>query len=43
MPTIVGILTFISLMNTTSGSLKQVKYIFFHHFSFYDELKFHAH
>ena len=36
MPTIVGILTFISMIDTTSESLKTEKFIF-QHFSFYEE------
>ena len=43
MPTIVGILAFISMINTTSESLKARKVLFiFHHFSFYEQLKFHT-
>ena len=41
-PTIVGILTFISRINTTSESLKARKISVFQHFSFYDQLKFYA-
>ena len=41
MPTIVGILTFISMINTTSESLKAIKIFIFQHFSFYEQLKFH--
>ena len=41
MPTIVGILAFISIINKTSESLKARKVFIFKHFSFY-ELKFHA-
>ena len=41
MPTIVGILTFISMLNTTSESLKVGK-VYFLPFSFYEQL-FHAH
>ena len=42
MPTIVGILTFIGIINTTSESLK-VKEVFpFQHISFYEQLKFGA-
>ena len=41
MPTIVGILTFISMINTTSEGLKAKKSNFYH-FSFYELLKFHA-
>ena len=39
MPTIVGILTFISMINTTSESSKA---FIFQNFSFYEQLKFHA-
>ena len=42
MLTIGGILTFISIINTTSESLKARKVIIFQHFSFYDRLKFNA-
>ena len=42
MPTIVGILTFISRINTTSESLKARKVFVFRHFKFYEQLKFHA-
>ena len=42
MPTIVGILTFISMINTTSESLKARKICIFQHFSFCEQLKFHA-
>ena len=42
MPTIVGILTFIGTSNTTSESLKARKKLFFQHFSFYEQVKFHA-
>ena len=41
MSTIVGILTFISRINTISDGSKTRKQETFHHFSFY-ELKFHA-
>ena len=40
MPTIVGILSFISRINTTSESFKAR--LFFHHFTSYERLKFHA-
>ena len=40
MPTIVGILTFISVINTLSESLKAIKIVFFQHFSFYNQLNF---
>ena len=45
MPTIVGILTFISTINTTPERFKERKVflLFFHNFSFYEQLKFHAH
>ena len=42
MPTLVGILTFISMINTTSESLKARKAFILQHFKFYDQLKFHA-
>ena len=40
MPTIVGILTFISMINTTSGSLKARKFFIFQYFCFYEQLEF---
>ena len=42
MPTIVGILTFIRMINTTSESLEARKAFIFQHFSFYEPLKFHV-
>ena len=42
MPTIVGILTFISMINETSQSLKARKEFIFLLFGFYQQLKFHA-
>ena len=42
MPTIVGILSFISMINTPSESLKTRKVFIFQHFSFYEQLKFYA-
>ena len=42
MPTIVGILTFISMINTPAASLKARKALKFQHFSFYEQLKVHA-
>ena len=39
MPTIVGILKFNSMINTTSEFLKAIKVVFF---SFYEQLKFFA-
>ena len=41
MPTIVGILTFISMINTTSERLKAINFFSFSEFfSFYEQLKF---
>ena len=40
MPTIVGILTFISMISTTSESLKARKVFIFQHFSFFSSLNF---
>ena len=42
MPTIVGILTFIIMINTTSESIKAKNIFVFQHFSFCEQLKFHA-
>ena len=42
MSSMVGILTFISMINKTFESLKAKKSLFFQHFSFYVQLKFHA-
>ena len=42
MPTIVGILTFISTINTTTESLKTNQVFNFQLISFYEQLKFHA-
>ena len=42
MPTIVGILTFISMINTTSVRLKARNVFIWRYFSFYEQLKFHA-
>ena len=42
MPTIVGILTFISMINTTSERLKARSFFIFQHISFYEKLKFCA-
>ena len=42
LPKIVGILTFISRINTSSDSLKARKISVFQHFSFYEQLKFYA-
>ena len=42
MPTFVGILTFISMINITSDCFKVGKVFIFQHFSFYKQLKFHA-
>ena len=38
----VGILTFISMINTILNSLKARDVFIFQHFSFYEQLKFHA-
>ena len=40
MPTIVDILTFISMKNKTSESWKAKKVVIFQHFSSYEQLKF---
>ena len=42
MPTTVGILTFMDMINTTSASSKARNTIIFQHFSYYEQLKFHA-
>ena len=42
MPTIVGILTFISMINTTSEIFKARSFLIFRKFSFYEQLKFRA-
>ena len=42
MPTIVGILTFISMINTTSRRLKARNFFICRYFSFYEQLKFWA-
>ena len=42
MPTIVGILTFISRINTSYESLKARNTYLYQYFSFYEQLKFHA-
>ena len=41
-PTIVGILTFISRINTSYEGLKARNTHLFHHFSFNEQLKFYA-
>ena len=41
-PTIVGVLTFISMINTTPESFKARKVFIFQHLSFYEQLKCHA-
>ena len=43
MPTIVDILTFISMINTTYERLKAINFFICRYFSFYEQLKFHAH
>ena len=42
MQTIVGIITFTSMINTTSECLKARKYLIFQHFSFDEQLIIHA-
>ena len=42
MPTIVGILIFISMINKTSERLKARKVFIFQHFSFKEQLIFHV-
>ena len=42
MPTVVGILTFISLIDTVSERLKAINFFICRYFSFYEQLKFHA-
>ena len=42
MPTIVGILTFISMINATSERLKARHFYICQYFSVYEHLKFHA-
>ena len=42
MPIIVGILTFISMINTTSEGLKARNFLNCRYFSFYGQLKFRA-
>ena len=42
MPTSVGILTIISKIKTASESFKAREIFIFHHFTFYERLKFHA-
>ena len=42
MPTIVGILMFMSMINTTSEHLKARKVFIFKQFKYYEHLKFHA-
>ena len=42
MPTIVGILTFISMLNATSERLKARKVVIFQPFCFNEQWKFHA-
>ena len=42
MPTIVGILTFISMINTTSERLQARNFFNCRYFSFYEKLKFRA-
>ena len=43
MPTIVGILTFISMMNTTSEIIKASNFFICRYFFVYEQLEFRAH
>ena len=42
MSTIVGIVTFISMINTTSVRLKAENFFIFRYLSFYEQLRFRA-
>ena len=42
MPTIVGILTFISWISTACEGFKERNIVIFHRLTFYEHLKFHA-
>ena len=42
MPTIVGILSFVSMIKTATENLKARNIFIFKHFCFYERLKFHA-
>ena len=42
MPTIVGIITFNSMMNILSERIKARNFFMFRYLSFYEQLKFHA-
>ena len=42
MPTFVGILTFISMINTTSERLRARNFFICRYLSFYEQWKFHA-
>ena len=42
MPTIIGILTFVSRINTTSDIFRARNIAIFQHFYFYEEWKVHA-
>ena len=39
MPTIIGILTFMRMINSTSDSMEAVKVFIFQHFGFYEQFK----
>ena len=43
MPTIVGILTFSSMINAASERLEARNFFIYRYFSFYEQLKFRAH
>ena len=42
MPTIVGILGFMSMIDAVSERLKAINFFICRYFSFYEQLKFHA-
>ena len=42
MPSIVGILTFISMINTTSERIKARNFFIYRYFSFYEQLRYCA-
>ena len=43
LPTVIGILTFTSMINTTSERLKARNFFICRYFGFYEQLKFRAH
>ena len=42
MPTIIGILTFMSMINTTSEGLTAINFLIFRYFSLYEQMEFPA-